>query len=299
MDFEQLKAFYTLAQTKNFTKAAEVLHLVQSTVTMRIKQLEEKVGKPLFIRDKRSVEITQAGLTLLPYAERILQLANEGISEVAALQPYEDYLSIGSLNSVWTYILEPILKEYHYRYPNIAVRTKTGHSSDVVQYLHDNLIQIGIVYIPPSLPSYEVIPCYEDEIILVAAPDHELSREQAIDAADLARLPLLYMNWGSPFREWITQTLPRSYVPKLQVDKAELAIDLVKEKLGVSLVIRSAVRADLSAGNLREIEITGNKPPKRSAYVVLPREKKNRPSVEKWLGLMKEFGYMKEPAPAD
>lgn len=66
MDFEQLRAFYTLAQTKNFTKAAEMLHLVQSTVTMRIKQLEEKVGKPLFTRDKRSVEITQAVLYLAP-----------------------------------------------------------------------------------------------------------------------------------------------------------------------------------------------------------------------------------------
>ncbi|NGQ94777.1 LysR family transcriptional regulator [Brevibacillus sp. SYP-B805] len=291
MDFEQLRAFYTLAQTKNFTKAAEMLHLVQSTVTMRIKQLEEKVGKPLFIRDKRSVEITQAGLTLLPYAERILKLAQEGLSEVSALQPYEDYLSIGSLNSVWTFVLEPILKEYHTRYPNIAVRTKTGHSSDVIQYLLDNLIQIGIVYIPPSMPSFEVIPCYEDEIVLVASPDDPVVREKSIDARDLARLPLVYMNWGPPFHQWIMDTLPRSYVPKLQIDKAELAIDLVREKVGVSLVTRSIVKGELASGTLREIEIIGNKPPKRSAYIVLPKEKKNRPSVEKWLNLMREFGY--------
>jgi LysR family transcriptional repressor of citA len=294
MDFEQLKAFYTLAQTKNFTKAAEMLHLVQSTVTMRIKQLEEKVGKPLFIRDKRSVEITQAGLTLLPYAERILRLANEGLGEVAALQPYEDYLSIGSLNSIWTAILEPILKEYHYRYPQIAVRTRTGHSADVIQLLLDNVIQIGIVYIPPSLPSFEVIPAYEDEIVLVGPPDLSITEAETIDARELANLPLLFMNWGSPFDEWITQNLPRSYVPKLQVDKAELAIDLVKERLGVSLLTRSTVKAELAAGSLREIKIVGNEPPKRSAYIVLPREKKNRPSVEKWLGLMREFGYSTE-----
>lgn len=291
MDFEQLKAFYTLAQTKNFTKAAEMLHLVQSTVTMRIKQLEEKVGKPLFIRDKRTVEITQAGLTLLPYAERILQLAHEGLVEVAALQPYEDYLSIGSLNSVWTAILEPILKEYHIRYPQIAVKTRTGHSSDVIQYLMDNIIHIGIVYIPPTLPNFEVIPTYEDEVVLVGPPDHSITEASSIDATELAKLPLLFMNWGSPFREWIMLNLPRSYVPKLQVDKAELAIDLVKQKLGVSLLTRSTVKDELAAGTLREITITGNTPPKRSAYIVLPREKKNRPSVEKWLGLMREFGY--------
>lgn len=211
--------------------------------------------------------------------------------EVAALEPYEDYLSIGSLNSVWTAILEPILKEFHLRYPQIAVKTSTGHSSDVIQYLMDNLIQIGIVYIPPSLPNFEVIPTYEDEIVLVSPPDFSITEATEIDARELAKLPLLFMNWGSPFREWIMQNLPRSYVPKLQVDKAELAIDLVKERLGVSLLTRSTVKEELAAGKLREIAIVGNKPPKRSAYVVMTKEKKNRPSVEKWLGLMREFGY--------
>ncbi|CAM5792954.1 MULTISPECIES: LysR family transcriptional regulator [Brevibacillus] len=291
MDFEQLRAFYTLAQTKNFTKAAEMLHLVQSTVTMRIKQLEEKVGKPLFTRDKRSVEITQAGLTLLPYAERILKLANEALSEVASLQPYEDYLSIGSLNAIWTSTLEPILKEYHYRYPQIAISTKTGHSSDVIQYLLDNMIQIGIVYIPPSLPNFEVIPTWEDEIVLVCKAGDSVTAATHIDARELRNLPLLYVNWGPPFDEWIRQTLPRNYVPKLHVDKAELAIDLVKEGLGVSLLTRSTVKADLAAGTLKEMVIVGSKPPKRSAYIVLPKDKKNKPSVEKWLSLMKEFGY--------
>lgn len=291
MDFEQLRAFYTLAQTKNFTKAAEMLHLVQSTVTMRIKQLEEKVGKPLFIRDKRSVEITQAGLTLLPYAERILQLSHEAVNEVASLQPYEDYLSVGSLNAIWTSTLEPILKAYHYRYPSIALSTKTGRSSDVIQYLLDNVIQIGIVYVPPSLPNFDVIPTWEDEVVLVCASNSTYAATNQVDASELRHLPLLYMSWGPPFNEWIRQTLPRNYVPRLNVDKAELAIDLVKEGLGVSLLTRSTVQAELAAGTLKELAITGNKPPKRSAYIVLPRDKKNKPSVEKWLGLMREFGY--------
>ncbi|MCM3080289.1 LysR family transcriptional regulator [Brevibacillus invocatus] len=291
MDFEQLRAFYTLAQTKNFTKAAEILHLVQSTVTMRIKQLEEKVGKPLFVRDKRSVEITQAGLTLLPYAERILQLSHEALNEVASLHPHEDYLSVGSLNSIWTSILEPILKEYHFRYPSIALSTKTGRSSDVIQYLLDNVIQIGIVYVPPSLPNFDVIPTWEDEVVLVCDPKSTFAETNTVDASELRHLPILYMSWGPPFNEWIRQTLPRNYVPRLNVDKAELAIDLVKEGLGVSLLTRSTVKADLAAGTLKELIITGNKPPKRSAYIVLPRDKKNKPSVEKWLGLMKEFGY--------
>ncbi|WP_126427651.1 LysR family transcriptional regulator [Brevibacillus marinus] len=291
MDFDQLRAFYTVAQTKNFTKAAEMLHLVQSTVTMRIKQLEERIGKPLFERDKRSVEITQAGKALLPYAERILKLVQEGLSEVAALQPYEDRLSIGSLDSIWSYLLEPILKEYHLRYPKIAVLTKTGHSADVVQYLLDHVIQIGFVHIPPALPNFEVIPFHQEEIVLVAHPDHPTARRGSIDIGEIAGLPLLFVNWGDPFQRWISQYLPPSYVPKLQLDKAQLAIDLVKEGVGVSLLIRSAVKTELAQGELVEVHIAGDCPPERTTYIVLQRDKKNRPSVEKWLNLLREFGY--------
>jgi len=291
MDFEQLKAFLVLAQTKNFTKAAEILHLVQSTVTMRIKQLEEKVGKPLFIRDKRGVEITQAGRVLLPYAERIVKLAQDGISEVAALQPYEDRLSIGSNASLWPYLLEPILKEYHLRYPKIAVRTKSGYSSDVIQYLLDHIIQIGIVYIPPSLPNFEVIPFFEEEILLVGPPDHPITKQGSVHVEELGNLPLLFVDWGPPFHEWILQILPPGYVPKLAIDQAILAIDLVKQGLGLSLVTRSMVQSDLKSGALQKIEIIGSEPPKRSSYIILPRDKKNRPSVEKWLDLMREFGF--------
>ncbi|WP_232699666.1 LysR family transcriptional regulator [Brevibacillus daliensis] len=291
MDFDQLKAFYTLAQTRNFTRTAEILHLVQSTVTMRIKQLEERVGKPLFIRDKRNVEITQAGMALLPYAERIIKLAQAGIQEVAALQPYEDRLAIGGVASLWSYVLEPILKEYHLRYPTIAVRTKTGHSSDINTLLHDQIVQIGMVYTPPSLSNYEVIPFFEDEILLVGSPDHPISKEGEIDINDLEKIPLLLVNWGSPFTEWIAKMLPASYVPRLQVDNSQLAIDLVLEGLGVSLFTRSMAKKGLADGTLKEIKISGSVPPKRPAYIVLPKEKKNRSSVEKWLSLMEEFGY--------
>lgn len=291
MDFDQLRAFYTVAQTKNFTKAAEMLHLVQSTVTMRIKQLEEKIGKPLFERDTRSVEITQAGKALLPYAERILKLAQEGLSEVAAIQPYEDRLSIGSPDSIWSYLLEPILKEYHLRYPQIAVVTKTGHSADVVQYLLDHIIQIGFVNVPPTLTNFEVIPFHQEEILLVAHPDHPVARKGSIKISEIAELPLLFVNWGEAFERWISQYLPPSYVPKLQLDKAQLAIDLVMEGVGVSLLARSAVKSELAKNELVEVKIAGEHPPQRTTYIVLQRDKKSRPSVEKWLSLLREFGY--------
>ncbi|HET7580790.1 MAG TPA: LysR family transcriptional regulator [Bacillales bacterium] len=73
MDLEQVEAFLTVARTQNFTRAAEELNVVQSTITARIKMLEQNVGKELFKRRTRSVEITPAGETFFPYAERIME----------------------------------------------------------------------------------------------------------------------------------------------------------------------------------------------------------------------------------
>jgi LysR family transcriptional repressor of citA len=187
--------------------------------------------------------------------------------------------------------MEPILKEYHSRYPSIAVMTKTAHSPEVIQLLLDNIIQIAMVNLPPALPNFEVIPFYEDDIVLIGNPVHPLSIVGAIDVDELSTLPLVYVDWGPPFHDWVMANVPRSYLPKLQVDKAELAINFVKAGIAVSLMPRSIIAQELADGTLSEISINRTTLPKRSAYVILHPDKKNRLGVEKWLQLMAESGY--------
>ena len=101
MDYEILRTFIYLAELKNFTKTAEQLHIVQSTVSNRIKQLEEQTGKILFTRKSRNVELTNTGEVFLPYAKQLLAIQEAALSQLKALESYKDTLNIGAVHSIY------------------------------------------------------------------------------------------------------------------------------------------------------------------------------------------------------
>ena len=92
MDTQSLKTFLVLAKLQNFTKTADELFVAQSTVTNRIAELEIEVGKPLFFRNKRRVELTEEGEQFYHYAKRILALTEEGIRNINAMEQYKEKL---------------------------------------------------------------------------------------------------------------------------------------------------------------------------------------------------------------
>ncbi len=291
MDFEQLRTFVVLARNKSFSKTADALHLVQSTVSSRIQGLETEIGKPLFMRDRRRVELTEAGYAFLPYAERLLLLSEESLTKIRSLKTYEDQLSIGATDSLWKYVLCPVLETFFARYPSISLKTKTGHSWDVVHHLIDGVVQLGFVYLPQSIPGFEIIPFYEEEIVLVAHPEHEAAQYGVVSPEILARLPLLYLDWGSPFYEWICGMLPPEYVPHLRIDNVSLFLALMQKNIGMGFIIKSAVEEELREGYLKEICLSGDLiPPKRAAYIMVQKENLQRPSIQNWMHTMEELG---------
>lgn len=292
MDMDQLHAFLVLAHTKSFSKTAESLHLVQSTVTARIQSLEKSVGRPLFYRNNRRVEITPAGLALFPYAERILMLRQESMQKLKAMEIYTDRIAIGCLDSIWKYILSPILRDFYFHFPHVAISTKTGHSTDIIQYLMDGVIQLGFVFIQPHLPGYEVSPFYKDEIILVAHPSHEVAQSKGVFPEELPDYSFVYINWGSPFQEWIDEIFSPNFLPRLQVDQASLALSFVEQNLGIALLTRSSSHQAIMQGKMVEIPLLGgHRPPKREAYAVVHKDKKEWPMVQHWFKHMHKHGF--------
>lgn len=289
MDFEQLRTFVVLARNKSFSKTADALHLVQSTVSSRIQGLEAEIGKPLFMRDRRRVKLTEAGHAFLPYAERLLLLNEESLTKIRSLKTYEDQLSIGATDSLWKYVLCPVLETFFVRYPSVSLKTKTGHSWDIVHHLIDGVVQLGFVYLPQPIPGFEIIPFYEEEIVLVAHPEHEAAQCDIVSPEVLARLPLLYLDWGNPFHEWICEMLPPEYVPHLRIDNVSLFLALMQKNVGMGFIIKSAVEEELKNGRLKEICLAGGMtPPKRAAYIMVQKEHLQRPSIQNWMRTMEE-----------
>ncbi|MEN6412683.1 MAG: LysR family transcriptional regulator [Veillonellales bacterium] len=291
MEIELLRTLMILSQTKNFSKTAELQHIVQSTVTTRIQELEKAVGKQLFLRTKQKVELSEAGSVFLPYAERMLHLYEEGKTKANAIIPFEGRLVIGSVDSIWRNLLFPVLKEYLVQYPQISFKATTGHSSEIIQLLVDGVIDLAIVYQPPRLNRFNVFACHEDDFVLVVHPNHPLAECPSIPVEELSHINLLYHNWSGPFSKWINEVLPANHLFQAQIDPAYIILSLVKQGLGPAILNRSSVANELNNKTLIEIPLIGpNLPPKWETYLAVNANKINELPVKNWLELMTKFG---------
>jgi len=282
MDYDQWRAFLAVVQTKNFTRAAELLHVTQSTITTRIKTLEQRLGKTLLQRNNRRVEITQAGKTIYPYAKRIVDLIQE--CELAAQMEasFHDRLVIGSVHSLWDYVLAPVALQFQKDNPHIALRLLTGHSVEIVQLLLDGRADAGVVYLPPQHPDISTVPLYQDTVALVAHPDLPLP-DGEMTPERLTKIPLIHLDWGAPFSEWFAQEAGRDFMPGMQVDHAALQLNYILAGAGAGFMLTSICEKLIEAGALRRVPYRARVPlPVHLIYLICLKRKEQEESLTAW-----------------
>lgn len=211
MELRQLQTFRTVAQTLNFTRAAEALSYAQSSVTGQIQTLEDELGVKLFERLGKRIALTPQGEQLLWYAEKMLKLADEA-KEI--LQHQDDQpsgqLMIGSPESLATYRLPPILQRFRQRYPQVQVTLRPGSCPDLTRQLSEGLIDLVFilqeVIQPPHLTVY---PLKVEPLQALAHPEDPLTRKAPITLHDLQGENLLLTEQGCSYRELIAREMER------------------------------------------------------------------------------------------
>lgn len=247
------------------------------------------MGKSLFERDNRRVEISISGETFLPYAKRVLELIHEGKKATLIEGQYEGHLVVGSLHSLWDYVLFPIIEAFRLQHPAISLRLVSGHSYDIVKKMSDGIVDIGLVYIPPKDHDMEVIPLLHDSICLVAHPKFEIS-EPAILVKDLLKYPYIHLNWGHPFTEWYHSEVEEVSLHPLQVDHTSLLLKFIKSGKGIGFLLKSAAESLIVKGEIKEIPIKYKHPlPKRTTYMIYPKNKSNSSSFLKWIDFINKY----------
>ncbi|GAA5346101.1 LysR family transcriptional regulator [Planifilum fimeticola] len=275
MEINQLEAFLQVARTKSFTRAAESLHLVQSTVTTRIQMLEKALGKPLFRRTSRYIELTPAGKHLLPYARRIIDLKREGEKALMMEGVAEEQLFVGSPHSLWDYILFPAVKKFRRKHPEIALRLITGHSDEITEKLLGGLADAGILYIPSYHPGLEVIPLREESLCLTGPTDFPLEKEVLTPEA-LRALPFIHLSWGTEFEQWFRAVFGRHFLPSVEVDHMSLLLRWMLTGEGVGFLLKSIAEGVAAAGELKVLPFRSDPPlPGIPVYLVLPKRKRS------------------------
>ena len=298
MDLGQLEAFVQVARERSFSRAAEALFLTQPSVTARIQALERDLGERLFERSGRGVRLTEVGSCFLPHADRVLQALEEGRDAIDALRNLQSgTLVLAAATTVSTYILPGVLRTFRSRFPRVEVAVRTGRSEQVLDMLLADEAQVGLVRAVYH-QDVETKGLMEDELILVANTDDELSTLGSVTVEQLGDHPFIFFDRHSSYYS-IAQGLFRQHgvVPRIQMelDSMEATKKMVEEGLGIAMLPRMAVERELQAGTLREIEIDGMRNPTRQISLISRRSRPMGPVAQAFVDIVQEIFLNKRP----
>src|SRR5947208_13747528 len=171
MDLAELKIFKTVAEQGGITRAAAALHRVQSNVTTRVQQVEDRVGAKLFHRQGRRLVLSSEGKVLLAYADRMLRLSAEAHAALKGHGPHGVF-KLGTLESTAATRLPPVLARYHRRYPAVRLELGTGTSGALVDRVLRGEIEAAFVAEPFSAKNLETAHVFTEELVLITPKSH-------------------------------------------------------------------------------------------------------------------------------
>ena len=247
METRLLRYFLTVAHEENITRAAEVLHITQPTLSRQLVQLEEETGVTLFIRGKRKITLTPEGMLLRRRAEEILSLVDKTEKELLqqdALVEGTISIGCGELNSV--NLLAQIIKDFKALYPKVKFNLHTGNSDRLKEQLEQGLIDIALLLEPISIEKYDFLrlPVKERWGVIMPA-GCALAAKKSITARDLTGLPLITgrrATINNELNNWIGREL-RNLNIVFTTDLAANAILMVTSGLAYQLTLENPVPA--------------------------------------------------------
>lgn len=299
MELFQLHSFLRVAEAGNISRAAEILHLSQPAITKQIHALERELKTPLFDRTGRGVELTAAGRVLCDYAGRSLALLEEGrqaIGDVGAGATGQ--LAIGCGVTTGIFQLPAWLHELQCELPGIDVTVRTGESREIVNLALERHIDLGLITSPVEHPDLQMIPLYEEEIVLVC-PGQNTRVGSRIRLENLADYPLILFPRDSGFRDYLEQQLNAvgaEMQVKMESDSIEAILRFVAAGLGSSFLPEVAVAGDVATGALQQVRITGLPPLKRQTSLIYRRDRYQTAGARTFLQLLREQYKVKREA---
>lgn len=264
MDLAALHIFRTVARTGGIIRAAEQLHRVQSNVTTRIKQLEEDLGTPLFLREGKRMQLSPAGKILLEYANRLLALADEARLAVQDTTP-RGTLRLGAMESTAAARLPAPLGEFHARFPEVSIELHTGNPQQLLSQVISGELDAALIAEPVSDPRLEAVAVFQEELVLVARHGHP----PISSPRHVATRTLLAFHPGCPYRMRLENWFQRGGVmPERIVEVASYhaILGCTIAGMGVALMPRSVLDTYTESAQLSIHQIS---PPFRNAKILL------------------------------
>jgi len=262
MDMDQIRTFVAIARTRNFSRAAEVLHRSQPAVSRRVSLLTQELGIPLFERAGGQLRLSEAGGALLPYAETILAAARDGLEAVRTLDKGDSgRLALAIVGTLANATFTEMLRRFRAEHPGVLVDVETGNSHEVGEIVRRGDAALGLRYIHDPGRDLVSETVMREKLVVVCSPDHGLAGRRTVHPKQLAGERWVAFRTGGA-RETFVQFLSRTLAAAGLHDPEVTLIDsltaqkrLVEANFGIALLAESGIEEETKAGTLKKLNV--------------------------------------------
>ena len=217
MDIELAKTFLDIARSGSFIATAERLHVTQTTVTARIKNLEAQLGCQLFVRNRAGASLTPEGERFVSYAMQIVQLWGKAKFDVPLPEAKTESISVGGELALWNPLLLNWISDLRSSYGALAIQVETGEASSLINRVSHGVLDVALVYRPEYLPGLKIELLLEEKLVMVSAAIPE---------------PYIYVDWGPVYEQQHDSAFPGKRRAELSIDFGLLALEYLLQRSG-------------------------------------------------------------------
>lgn len=258
MELRQLKYFIKAAERSNFTEAATLLNISQSTLSQQIKQLEDELDVPLFDRIAKRVYLTEAGRLFLPYAMNTVRRSEDGREMIREL----GHIQVGSITIGVTYGLSALLADalirFSQKYPKINITITFGTSEELLGLIADAKIDFALSFMPVrQTATYVSSPLFTSVLSLIVHQDHPFALRENTTLAELVMLPLVLPVKGYSIRAFLDRALSDAEVHPdihMEINDIDMLLKLVNSGKWCTVLMKTSL---FNYPSLVAVPITG------------------------------------------
>ncbi len=270
MKIEHIRTFLEISDCGNFNRAAETLNVTQSTVSARVKSMEETFGRSLFKRSHSGVELTYAGQHFRQYALNIQRLWQQAQQRVALPESFTHGIGLGSQVSLWESLVLKWMPWMRRNAADVAIHVEADYSPSLMRQLSDGLLDIGVMYNPRQTPGLIVADLLEETLALVATDQRKL-RECWVE-------DYVYVDWGNEFRASHGEAFPDMETPAISVGLGSLGLEYILQNGGSGYFPIRVVQPHLDQKKLFLVDAAPQL--QRPAYVVYTDNPRDRETLD-------------------
>ena len=236
MEMQQVRYFVALANTLNFTRAAEQCNVSQPALTRAIQQLEHELGGPLFHRERNNTHLSELGRMMLPHLESVVASSQAAKQAARAARKLENVtLSLGAMCTIGPQLVADLIVRFQSENPDVEVHVSDGEARALIGMLERGELHISLVGVPEELPDqFHQVPVFSEQFVIVLPRDHPWARKDAIRVAELDGQPYVGRSNCEVF-QFVTDDFARRGVSTKKVfssPRDEWVQNMIKAGLG-------------------------------------------------------------------